>query len=147
MTNVYFNSLYAEETILISEYIGNNPKDMNQALKKENYKTRLEKSPFIYKYDFEIKQDFSLSNNPSWGHNFTSTDFYQDKAKQCYLFSYSMEELIKMREATSLWWNDAIYIIQKDGISVISESEYKKLKPTFKPHPYDASLCKPAPKE
>ena len=43
--------------------------------------------------------------------------------------------------------DDAVFIIRKNGITVISRAEYEKLKPTFKPHPYDASLCKPKPQK
>lgn len=146
LLNVYYQDLYAKEIVREVEYIGLEPISTTH-LKKENFKTNLIFSPFTFKYDFKYKEDFSLSNSPSLGHSFIRTDFYQDEAMQCYLFSYSMDELIKMREVTNPWWNDPIYIIKKDGISVISESEYKKLELTFKPHPYDASLCKPAPKE
>lgn len=145
VTNTYFSALYAQDLVSQAEYIGKEPQNyMNVNIK--DYKIVTQYKDFNFQFPFLVKTDFSLSANPSIGRGFISTDFYQDKNKQCYLFSYSMEELIKMREETGSWWNDPIYIIQKDGISVISESEYEKLKPTFKSHPYDASLCKPAPK-
>lgn len=79
---------------------------------------------------------------------FTNT-YYQDFHRTCFLFAYTTLELIKMKEQAGFnkESTDAIFMIGRDGISVVSRAEYEKLKPTFKPHPYDASLCKPAPKQ
>lgn len=65
-------------------------------------------------------------------------DFYQDAQKTCYLFSLNSSILRGS-------YNDVV-ILQGNTYQRLSRAEYEKLKPTFKPHPYDASLCKPAPK-
>lgn len=65
-------------------------------------------------------------------------NFYQDAQKTCYLFSLNSSILNGS-------YNDVV-IIQGNTYQRISRAEYEKLKPTFKPHPYDASLCRPAPK-
>lgn len=144
MTNTYFSTLYARDLVSQAEYIGAEPQNyMNVNIK--DYKTVTKYKDFNFQFPFLVKTDFSLSTTPAWGRGFVLTDFYQDESMQCYLFSYSMDELIKMREVTGPGWNDPIYIIQKDGISVISEAEYEKLKPTFKPHSYNPNLCRPKP--
>lgn len=68
-----------------------------------------------------------------------SLNFYQDIQKNCYLYSLN----------SSVFSGDyhGIIILQGNTYKKISRAEYEKLKPTFKPHPYDASLCKPAPKQ
>jgi len=74
-------------------------------------------------------------------------DFYQDKNKQCYLFSYTLEELKQMKLAAgfSLKNSSTIFLLTKEGLQVISKTKYKQLIPTLKPHPYDPTLCRPKP--
>ena len=66
-------------------------------------------------------------------------DFYQDKALTCYLFS-----LDKLGNKNL---NSTIFVIDKDGIHSVNSQEFAKTRPQKQPHPYDASLCRPAPKE
>lgn len=66
-------------------------------------------------------------------------DFYQDAQMTCYLFSLNSSVL-------SGSYNDVV-ILQENTYQRLSRAEYEKLKPTFKPHPYDASLCKPKPQK
>lgn len=68
-------------------------------------------------------------------------DFYQDKYKKCYLFSISAENLPKSINLVP----QGIVLINKNGMKIISKTEYNRIKPTFKPHQYDPSLCKPKP--
>ena len=67
--------------------------------------------------------------------------FYQDADLKCYLFSSSSAEL-RQDDSVSQYVEHGVFIIEKEGLRVISQDEYERLKPAFKPHPYDPSLCK-----
>lgn len=81
--------------------------------------------------------------------NYYMDNFYQQANGVCPLFKYTSQELIQKKEQAGFDKEsyDAVFMIGKNGITVISRAGYEKLKPTFKPHPYDASLCKPATKK
>ena len=69
---------------------------------------------------------------------------FQDKARKCLLYSYTKEELMELKKEAGIPINyTAAFLLEKTGIRVISEKEYRKLKPTLKPHRYDPALCKP----
>lgn len=67
----------------------------------------------------------------------------------CILYSYSREQLqqLKTQAGFDKESDDAVFMIGKDRITVVSKAEYERLKPTFAPSPYDASLCQSESKE
>lgn len=65
-------------------------------------------------------------------------NFYQDKTLACYLFS--------LDNLDSKELNSTIFVIDKDGIHSVNNQEFIKRRSPRQPHPYDASLCRPAPK-
>lgn len=123
ISNTYFENLYS--------------------VKEWNGKIIQNKIPFNKEITLFGKVYVPVNVNP----NYFTENYYQ-KDNMCYLFSYTTEDLVSMKEQAGFdkKSDDAIFMIKKNGITVISRAEYEKLKPTFKPHPYDASLCKPAPK-
>ena len=72
---------------------------------------------------------------------------FQDINRKCLLYSYTKEELLALKNKAgfSITDEDTVFLLEKTGIRVVSEGEYKKLKPTLQPHPYDQTLCKPEP--
>lgn len=124
ISNTYFENLYS--------------------VKKWNGEIIQNKIPFNKEITLYGKVYVPVNVNP----NYFIENYYQ-KDNMCYLFSYTTEDLVSMKEQAGFdkESDDAVFIIRKNGITVISRAEYEKLKPTFKPHPYDASLCRPAPKE
>ena len=75
-------------------------------------------------------------------------NYFQDINDQCFLFSYTAEDLKQMKLAAgfSLGSDKAVFFLTKDGLQVISTAKYKQTRPTLKPHPYDPALCRPKPK-
>jgi hypothetical protein len=93
-------------------------------------------------------------------------DFYQDEKKECYLFSKNVSDIVKIRQKKMNDMDEElrqklgrefsreyqgilrslIIAVDKDGIIVLTEEEFEKLKPTLKPHTFDESLCKSKPK-
>ncbi len=71
-------------------------------------------------------------------------NFYQDKNRKCLLFSISNNDLINMeREFVKSNKNQqSVFIIEENGIRIISQAEYEQMKPTLAPHKFDSSLCK-----
>ncbi len=66
--------------------------------------------------------------------------------KNCLLFSYSREELLTMKEKFGFKSDnfEVVYLIEKDGLRVVSDKEYEKIKHTFKSHnPPRSEVCKP----
>ncbi len=124
ISNAYFENLYS--------------------VKEWNGKIIQNKIPFNKEITLYGKVYVPVNVNP----NYFIENYYQ-KDNMCYLFSYTTEDLVSMKEQAGFdkESDDAVFIIRKNGITVISRAEYEKLKPTFKPHPYDASLCKPKPQK
>ena len=72
---------------------------------------------------------------------------FHDIKRKCLLYSYTREELIELKKEAGFSIKDrgAVFLLERTGIRVVSEEEYKKLKPTLKPHRPDPALCKPEP--
>jgi hypothetical protein len=78
----------------------------------------------------------------------TIFDVYQDEKHECYLFSFSWNDLLKLSKehfSNKINKMPPIYIIEKDKLNIITRTEYDLIKTTLKPHPYDPSLCRPKP--
>jgi hypothetical protein len=76
-------------------------------------------------------------------------NLYQSPNENCYLYSYDSRKLVeeKIQAGYTPESQDAIFLLTGNGVKLVDRFEYEKMKPALKPHPYDASLCKPKPKD
>lgn len=67
------------------------------------------------------------------------------RKNNCIIQTYSNAELLqlKLNAGYNTKDNNVVFVVNENNITVVSREEYEKLRPTFKPHSYDASLCKP----
>ncbi len=86
-----------------------------------------------------------LSSNGKW---MAPVQALMIKKDDCVIQAYTNAELLqlKLKAGYSTENNNVVFIVGEKGISVVSRTKYEKLRSTFKSHPYDASLCRPAPK-
>jgi hypothetical protein len=85
----------------------------------------------------------------AFGQYFDNIYVFQDANRQCLLYSYSNDELLKLKKDAGFSKNSSrdVVLLGKTGISIISTSTYNKIASSFESHPYDPSLCKPKPSE
>ncbi|MDR1476719.1 MAG: hypothetical protein LBI17_01160 [Rickettsiales bacterium] len=83
----------------------------------------------------------------AFGQYFDRIWVFQDTDRQCLLYSYTDEELVKLKKDAGFSRNSSrdVILLGKTGISVIPVKEYNAIVPTLRPHSYDQSLCKPMP--
>lgn len=88
--------------------------------------------------------DYTLTSYPSLMESNPEKVFlYQGSNDECLLYSYTRKELqeLKQQAGFSLYSN-AVFLIEKDGLHVVSQKEYNNIAPTFVPHKFDSALCK-----
>ena len=116
-------------------------------LSYDDYKTIEQKwDQIIFDLGTSVPARLELSSSGKWMAPVLALMIKKD---DCVIQTYTNAELLelKLKAGYSTENNNVVFIVGKKGISVVSRTEYEKLRSTFKPHPYDASLCKPAPKE
>jgi len=74
-------------------------------------------------------------------------DFYQDKKWECYLFSYTNEELrqLQVDAGYPLGSKDIVFVLMENGLQVMSNEDFNQKRQTFSPHPFNPALCRPKP--
>jgi hypothetical protein len=71
-------------------------------------------------------------------------NFYQSLNKECFLFSYTNEELRRLQidAGYRLGRKDVVFVIMGDGLLVMSMKEFNQTRDARIPHPFDPSLCR-----
>lgn len=105
------------------------------------------KEDSLMECSFIHNNKFDLGDKDGKGFIYSPTDrlnFYQDKDKLCYLYSYSKEDLLELKTNAgfSPSSRNATFITDKNKLTVVKKNQHKS---NFQSHPYDSSLCKPMP--
>jgi len=127
--NVYFDKVFAENTFTANS--GESTTLNDELLFSTRLDTRYRPRENIASYIMPRK-----------------INFYQDENKQCFLFSYNQEELINMKinAGHNIGYNifrpQPRFLVEKDGLKIVSYKEFKRITNSLAPHSFDPSLCK-----